>query len=177
MEKYLTVIKNPMFRQAMTRLRISNHTLFIESGRHTNPPIPPQERLCTLCNLRDVEDEPHFLITCSIARFSHLRHNMLATANSINSCFKYLSSKEKSIYILTSTNRNLIRCTAKYIYNAMKLRSSLLSPVYYNHYQFNLQLILNNNGKLEKILRSKGHAFWLTKTSDNYYYYNYYNLI
>ena len=26
MENYLTVIKNPMFRQAMTRLRISNHT-------------------------------------------------------------------------------------------------------------------------------------------------------
>ena len=127
MEKYLTVIKNPMSRQAMTRLRISNHTLFIESGRHTNPPIPPQERLCTLCNLRDVEDEPHFLITCS--RFSHLKHNMLATANSINPCFKYLSSKDKSIYILTSTNENLICCSAKYIYNSMKLRSSLLSPV------------------------------------------------
>ena len=123
----ITVIKNPMFRQAMTRLRISNHTLFIESSCHTNPPIPAQERLCTLCNLRDVEDEPHFLITCP--RFLHLRHNMLATANSINSCFKYLSSKEKSIYILTSTNENLICCSAKYIYNATKLRSSLLSPV------------------------------------------------
>ena len=42
MEKYPTVIKNPMLRQAMTRLRISNHTLFIESSRHTNPPIPPK---------------------------------------------------------------------------------------------------------------------------------------
>ena len=146
MEKYLTVIKNPMFRQAMTRLRISIHTLFIESGRHTNLPIPPLYFVrCTLCNLRDVEDEPHFLITCS--RFSHLRHNMLATANSINSCFKYLSSKEKSIYILTSTNENLIRCSAKHIYNSMKLRSLIHCYHLFNRYQFNLQLILNNNCK------------------------------
>ena len=126
MEKYLTVIKDPMLRQAMTRLRISNHTLLIESGRHTHPPTPPEERLCTLCNLKDVEDEPHFLIACP--RFSHLRHNMLATANATNSCFRYLSSKDTSTYILTSTNENLIWHSAKYIYNAMKLRSALLSP-------------------------------------------------
>ena len=43
MEKYLTVIKNPMFRQAMTRLRISNHTLSIESGRHTIQFLPKRD--------------------------------------------------------------------------------------------------------------------------------------
>ena len=53
---------------------------------------------------------------------------MLATANATNSCFRYLSSKDKSTYILTSTNENLIWHSAKYIYNAMKLRSALLSP-------------------------------------------------
>ena len=53
---------------------------------------------------------------------------MLATANATNSCFRYLSSKDKSTYILTSTNENLIWHSAKYIYNAMKLRSTLLSP-------------------------------------------------
>ena len=53
---------------------------------------------------------------------------MLATAHATNSCFKYLSSKDKSIYILTLTNENLIWHSAKYIYNAMELRSALLSP-------------------------------------------------
>ena len=53
---------------------------------------------------------------------------MLATANATNSCFEYLSSKDKFIYILTSTNENLIWCSAKYIYNAMKLGSAWLSP-------------------------------------------------
>ena len=47
------------------------------------------------------------------------------TANATNSCFKYLLSTDKSIYILTSTNENLILCSAKYIHNAMKLRSAL----------------------------------------------------
>ena len=116
MEKYLTDIKDPMLRQAMTRLRISNHTLLIESGRHTHPPTTPEERLSTLCNLKDVEDEPHFLITSP--RFLHLRHNMLATAHATNSCFKYLSLKYE----------NLIWHSAKHIYNAMKVRSALLSP-------------------------------------------------
>ena len=126
MENYLTAIKDPMLRQAMTRLRISNHTLLIESGCHTHPPTPPEERLCTLSNLKDVEDEPPFLIACP--RFSHLRHNMLATAIATNSCFRYLSSKDEGIYILTFTNENLIWHSAKYIYDAMKLRSASLSP-------------------------------------------------
>ena len=35
-----------------------------------------------------------------LPKILHLRHNMLATADATNSCFKYLSSADKSVYII-----------------------------------------------------------------------------
>ena len=46
----------------------------IEKGRHKNPIIPREERICTLCSDRAVEDEEHFLLHCptyAILRESH----------------------------------------------------------------------------------------------------------
>ena len=60
-EKYLTVIKNPVKRTALTKFRLSNHRLMIEIGRHQN--IPKKLRFCQFCpNM--VETEVHFLFYC-----------------------------------------------------------------------------------------------------------------
>ena len=67
-ESYLSVISNPTVRQAFTKLRISDHKLSIETGRHCKPPKPLEDRTCPLCNSQSLEDEIHFLIHCSAYR-------------------------------------------------------------------------------------------------------------
>ena len=50
---------NSKQRQALTKLRIGDYQLAIETGRHKN--IPALERICKLCE-EEVEDGIHFLL-------------------------------------------------------------------------------------------------------------------
>ena len=53
---------NDRKRAIITRWRLSNHKLHIETGRYCVPPIPREERKCTICNL--LEDESHVIYNC-----------------------------------------------------------------------------------------------------------------
>ena len=50
-----------LFRQALTKLKISAQKLEMKNGRYNK--ITREQRICKLCSL-EVEDELHFLITC-----------------------------------------------------------------------------------------------------------------
>ena len=60
-ENYLTNVRNINHRVAITKLRLSNHKLAIETGRYVKPYQPPDQRICPLCKTR-LEDEEHVLI-------------------------------------------------------------------------------------------------------------------
>ncbi|KAK4700299.1 hypothetical protein P7C70_g5950, partial [Phenoliferia sp. Uapishka_3] len=52
-------------RNSMTRVRMSNHHLGIETGRHHRPPINPRSRrVCRLCDKDEIEDPRHALSSC-----------------------------------------------------------------------------------------------------------------
>ena len=53
------------FRTALSRLRCSVHSLHVEVGRHENIPTEYTCRVCYMCNSHDVEDEYHFIMSCS----------------------------------------------------------------------------------------------------------------
>ena len=53
---------NKKVRQNITKFRISDHQLFIETGRYLK--IPRHLRLCETCNALD--DEQHFFLNCII---------------------------------------------------------------------------------------------------------------
>ena len=55
-------ISNTRYRNAITKLRVTSHSLAIERGRHLGTAI--QERLCNVCNV--IEDKKHFLFECCI---------------------------------------------------------------------------------------------------------------
>ena len=63
-ERYLCAIKKIKYRQALSKLRLSNHSLNIEAERYKQPKIPRERRICFLCNLSKVETETHFLFEC-----------------------------------------------------------------------------------------------------------------
>ena len=60
-EPYLSEIKNVSLRTKTTKLRLSNHKLMIEVGRHQG--INKDNRFCPFCP-GHVEDEYHFLFLC-----------------------------------------------------------------------------------------------------------------
>jgi hypothetical protein len=72
MQKYLTFNINKYLRSHLTKLRLSAHSLAIETGRYCKPMIPASERFCNSCKNK-VKYECHFLIECPL--YDTLRDN------------------------------------------------------------------------------------------------------
>jgi hypothetical protein len=47
----------------------------IEKGRYASPKIPVENRLCTSCDLGEIEDEYHFMMKCKL--YDDLREELL----------------------------------------------------------------------------------------------------
>ena len=119
-EKYLSEVRNTEHRMAMSKLRLSGHTLEIERGRYNN--TQAEERYCTYCKALGstlVEDEKHFLLHCPMSK--ELREKCLPI-EILND--NVLSDNEKFINIMT--NSVLIQSTAKFVYEAFKNRDLCL---------------------------------------------------
>jgi hypothetical protein len=64
-ENYIHVL-NRTQRSSFSKLRVSAHNLMIEAGRHSTPKLSPENRICSHCNLNEVEDEYHFIMRCKV---------------------------------------------------------------------------------------------------------------
>ena len=62
-EDYLHQITNTRHRIALTKLRLSNRKLAIETGRYSRPFKKHPKRTCPICKI-EMEDEYHFLNIC-----------------------------------------------------------------------------------------------------------------
>ena len=68
-EHYLSAIKKIKYRQALSKFRLSNHSLNIEAGRYKQPKIPREQRICLLCNLSKVETFLSVQRTCTPSKW------------------------------------------------------------------------------------------------------------
>ena len=75
MEPYLYFIRDREIRRNLAKLRCSNHSLLIESGRYLKFEIA--DHICKRCNR--VEDKTHFLIECSL--YTVTRHKFYKDNN------------------------------------------------------------------------------------------------
>ena len=64
----------------------------IETSRFVRPKIPPEERVCLICNSGDIEDESYFLLVCN--KYEQLRQILYSKIPDINN-FMDLSNEEK----------------------------------------------------------------------------------
>ena len=65
-EDYLHQVTNIRHRNIMTKLRLSNHRLAIETVRYIRPYKKPIERICPL-GRKEAEDEKHFsVVSCPV---------------------------------------------------------------------------------------------------------------
>ena len=63
------------YRKVITRWRLSNHKLKIETGRYHVPFIERADRKCCLCNI--LEDEHHAIFVCPSFAFIRQDHQNL----------------------------------------------------------------------------------------------------
>ena len=104
--KYIFFIRNPCLRKALTRWRLSCHSLPIERGRHAN--IPKQERFCNQCNNRFLGDEVHALFMCNDNIIQSLRENFLTRIFQISHQLFYLDDKDRLYYFLQGHDRDVM---------------------------------------------------------------------
>ena len=104
-------LSNPNFefRKLITKLRISDHSLLIEKGRHFK--IPREERLCKKCKVLD--DEKHFLINCS--HNSNIRLTYFNCINRESNSFANLTDNDKVIYILNPSTPTQVNKLGSFI--------------------------------------------------------------
>ena len=110
-EPYLKQKSNTRYINAITKLRVSSHSLAIERGRHLGTDI--QERLCNVCNV--IEDEKHFLFECCINE--ELRFTFNSLVSQLYPQYQYLDSDQKLVFLFEIENEQLITWVGKFLYN------------------------------------------------------------
>ena len=119
-ENYLSIIKNTHRRKLVSKFRLSNHTLMIETGRHSVPFIKKELRFCPFCKT-DIETETHFLLQCPVYDIN--RNILLQSVIENKQDFPSYSTTEKFGYIMSGINKD----TALFISNSLEVRTFLLS--------------------------------------------------
>ena len=74
-EDYLNEIKYIKYRSAISKMRISAHTMPIEIGRWKG--IPREERTCLICNSKETGDEAHYLAHSNNPTLQSLRQQII----------------------------------------------------------------------------------------------------
>ena len=98
---------------------MSLDTLAIETGRYYN--IPPENRICTLCNENFVEDESHFLLYCKL--YKEERKTFFAEIQRNDKSFM---QKDDNVKLNILMDVEYIKQTAKFLYTCFSKRRSVL---------------------------------------------------
>ena len=124
MEEYLDSIKNIKDRTALTKIRLSNHDLMIEKGRHQG--LQENLRLCPFCDNK-IENEQHFIIECHT--YNVLRQPLFTSMAEINNEFDTLNDERKFCFLLTSPDAR--KKISEYLNKTLQIRKYLIE----NHKQ------------------------------------------
>ena len=87
----------------LTKLRISAHQLYIETGRYCIPVIPRESKFCYHCKTI-VEDEKHFLLECPLYKHIRKKYSKISYVNPISllNPVHVVNTKEICLYIRDS---------------------------------------------------------------------------
>ena len=119
LEQYLSEIKNLHMRINVTKFRLSNHKLMIETGR-IKKIENAEERFCPFCP-ESVENEFHFLFSCQT--YHPLRSDYLTPITSQVHGFFFWTDNQKLEYIMSCMEQN----TCKFISNCLDIREFLIN--------------------------------------------------
>jgi hypothetical protein len=70
-KNYLSILRSAKKKINISKIRTNSHELHSETRCWTTPKTPWDERICHLCDTKQVEDEKHFLLDCPT--YTHIR--------------------------------------------------------------------------------------------------------
>ena len=114
-EPYILHIRGNHLITAMARYRMSSHDLNIERGRFNNPITPQNQRICTRCELNEIDDEIHFLLHCSA-----MNNEREILFDSVAAIINIQPTNEMFLRIMTSGDMTVVKSLAQFIYGCFK---------------------------------------------------------
>ena len=117
-ESYLDVLP-PDLRNGLVRMRVSSHSLRVQTGRYGANRIPRNERRCIYCDMNDIDDELHFLCKCPC--FDDLRRTY------IKRYFYTRTNMYKLIELLKCDDRSTLVKLCKFIKLAFNRRNAIVN--------------------------------------------------
>ena len=112
-EPYLSKIRNRKYKFALSRLRLTSHSLAVETGRYNG--TPREERMCIKCNMNSIENEYHFLLVCP--HYTDIRRKYFAPY------YCRWPSMRKFMSLMQSKNGRIVNNLSKYIFYANPKRT------------------------------------------------------
>ena len=125
-----------------TKLRLSNHPLLIETGRHSR--IERPLRFCPFCPTM-IEDELHFLIQCPAYKEMRDKHFLPSVLHNTEISDKDYMLKQKDLFM-----------TAKFIFDAFEYRKVSLEVSNIIHSM--ISIVEDNEITLDYISRNQTKA-------------------
>ena len=111
--KYLSEVKNPNHRIALTRMRASAHSFPIESGRYNS--TPRCDRECSLgCGV--LGDEYHYMNACSHPFINELIVGAREKISILDNNFIHLGVAEKLNFMLNNKDTRILLIMGKFCY-------------------------------------------------------------
>ena len=98
----------------LCRLKISAHSLRLQTGRFSNNRTPQNVRVCLLCNMNEVEDELHFMFICP--KYS------IVCRQYIDNYYFRSPSTYKLVELFIKKEKRIILDVAHYIEPALSVR-------------------------------------------------------
>ena len=133
-EEYLH-LTNHKYRNALTRLRISAHNLYIERGRYLRPPVSREDRVCIFCkvnlNTHSVDSELHAINDCPL--YKNARYDLL---QSYSQCVNIL----ENLFINHENNARYNIIAGKFAYTIQEIHNT------YSNYYTSSQHAHQNTG-------------------------------
>ena len=90
-------------RTLLSKFRLSHHRLEVEVGRYHRPKKNPGDRICTKCNILEVEI--HCLMACDINR--EIREQLFKQIERQHRVFRHLNTKDRFIYLMEKDDPDL----------------------------------------------------------------------
>ena len=118
---YLTTVTNTKYRNILTKYRLSEHSLAIETGRYKQSWLPKEERFCQLCKEDKVETELHFLTECT--KLQPVRTKYFPKFRHKHPQFNHMNDINK-IPILLGEHTESCSLAAEYVFTCHTLRDS-----------------------------------------------------
>ena len=97
----------------MVKYRMRSHDLNIERGRFNNPIIPKNQRICTRCEINEIDDE--ILLHCSA-----MNNEREILFNSVAAIINIQPTNEMFLRIMTSRDITVVKSLAQFIYVCFK---------------------------------------------------------